>query len=416
MAPQDRRFSKYYVTSGQKRGERYPLVRRSCMLFMLLFSSLWLTACGGGGGDSGTNTPTTPTTPSPAVISRVSSASAATQTAVNAVTQSLESLVGGTASAAPRAFSSAQVQDLGTTIQRFSTALETQGASTPRDVISCPNGGTLNTTSTATGTTLVFANCRTLIDTDGDGRNDAAEVVNGSLSVSQTSFNIGASFSLTADNLTTRITKLTNNSLLEETTLNITLTGTTQSSSTCGGEVVPTALTLVLNGPIALKQDTDGNGTIDVDQNVRAQSFTMTVRITRFDLSSCTPLDLSVAVAGTLAVTDNLNANESFALTSSTSNPLTLALSTVTGGTNITIAGSFSVSSVCFTGALTITTQAPIFSPVDAPCPTAGVLSVTGDQIGTISYTSTGGVTIDEGSNGSIDRTFPSCSGAQACL
>jgi len=386
------------------------------MVCMLVFSSLWLAACGEGGDNTGTNPPPPTTT----TASRVSSAQASAQVALTAVTDSLQ-IVEGQAGAgslsALRTFSGASVQGLGTTVQRFYTALATQGTSTPRAVVSCPNSGTLNITSTATGTTAVFTNCQTLIDINGDGRNDASQIINGSLSTSGTF----ANFSITLTNLTSRTTRLANNSLVEESTFNSTFTVTTPSSTSCGGGRVPTASTLVLNGTGSTKQDTDGNGTVGVDESINFQSLTLTVRINRVDPSVCALLDLSVSLAGTLSITNNLDANQSFALTSPTSNPLTLALSTVTGGTILTIGGSFSERSTCFTGSLILNTLTPIFVPttifgVAVNCPTAGVLTVTGDQRGTISYTSTGGVTIDNGSDGSIEQTFPTCTSAKACV
>ncbi len=416
MALQDRQFPTYDVTAGQKRWKRHALVRWSGMVCTLVFSSLWLAACGEGGDNTGTNPPPPTTT----TASRVSSAQASAQVALTAVTDSLQ-IVEGQAGAgslsALRTFSSAPAQELGTTVQRFYTALEDQVTSTPRAVVSCPNSGTLNITSTTTGTTAVFTNCQTLIDLNGDGRNDASQIINGSLSTSGTF----ANFSITLTNLTSRTTRLANNSLVEESTFNSTFTVATPSSTSCGGGRVPTASTLVLNGTGSTKQDTDGNGTVDVDESINFQSLTLTVRTNRVDPSVCAPLDLSVSLVGTLSITNNLDANQSFALTSPTSNPLTLALSTVTGGTNLTIGGSFSESSACFTGSLTLNTLTPIFVPttifeVAGNCPTAGVLTVTGDQRGTISYTSTGGVTIDNGSDGSIEQTFPTCSSAKACV
>ncbi len=416
MARQDRQFPTYDVTSGQQRWKRYALVRWSGIVGVLIFSGLWLAACGEGGDNTGTN----PSPPTTTTASRVSSAQASAQVALTAVTDSLQ-IVEGQAGAgslsALRTFNSASVEELMPTVQRFYKALEDQVTITPRAVVSCPNSGTLNITSTATGTTAVFTNCQTLIDINGDGRNDASQIINGSLSTTGTF----ANFAITLTNLTSRTTRLTNNSLVEESTFNSTFTVTTPSSTSCGGGRVPTASTLVLNGTGSTKQDTDGNGTVDIDESLNFQSLTLTVRINRVDPSVCTPLDLSVSLAGTLSITNNLDATQSFALTSPTSNPLTLALSTVAGGTNLTIGGSFSESSPCFTGSLSLNTLTPIFVPttifgVAVTRPTAGVLTVTGDQRGTIRYTSTGGVTIDNGSDGSIDQTFPTCTSAKICV
>jgi len=314
---------------------------------------------------------------------------------------------------AVRAVNTARLQDLGLTMQRFDTAIRTEATGTPRVATPCANGGTID----ITGTTTVFTNCRTLIDTNGDGQTDAAQVLNGSLDVSVTS----STLSIVTNTLTTSITSLANNRVLERTTLNITVTGTTHSSSACRGVTVPTALTLVLNGTFSLQLDIDGNGTLEVDTSSQAQGFTIMSRINTFDPNLCIPRDLSASVSGQLSVTDNLNSNASFTLISSPSNPLTISVSTITGGVNITLRGSFSTSAPCFTGSLTVDTPTPLFFPtttfnISGECPTAGVLTVTGSQIGTIRYTPTGGVTIDNGSDGSIDQTFNTCDDAKACL
>ena len=152
MARQDRQFPTYDVTSGQQRWKRYALVRWSGMVCMLVFSSLWLAAC----GESGDNTGTNPSPPTTTTASRVSSAQASAQVALTAVTDSLQ-IVEGQAGAgslsALRTFNSASVEELMPTVQRFYKALEDQVTITPRAVVSCPNSGTLNITSTATGTT-----------------------------------------------------------------------------------------------------------------------------------------------------------------------------------------------------------------------------------------------------------------------
>jgi hypothetical protein len=236
MARQARQCPTYDVTSGQQSWKRYALVRWSGIVCVLIFSGLWLAACGEGGDNTGMN----PSPPTTTTASRVSSAQASAQVALTAVTGSLQ-IVEGQAGAgslsALRTFNSASVEELMPTVQRFYKALEDQDMSTPRAVVSCPNGGTLNITSTATGTTAVFTNCQTLIDINGDGRNDASQIINGSLITTGTF----ANFAITLTNLTSRTTRLTNNSLVEESTFNSTFTVTTPNSTTCvgGGEYQP---------------------------------------------------------------------------------------------------------------------------------------------------------------------------------
>src|SRR6266487_2090347 len=77
MARQDRQFPTYDVTSGQQRWKRYALVRWSGIVGVLIFSGLWLAACGEGGDNTGTN----PSPPTTTTASRVSSAQASAQVA-----------------------------------------------------------------------------------------------------------------------------------------------------------------------------------------------------------------------------------------------------------------------------------------------------------------------------------------------
>jgi hypothetical protein len=48
-------------------------------------------------------------------------------------------------------------------------------------------------------------------------------------------------------------------------------------------------------------------------------------------------------------------------------------------------------------------------------CPTSGVIKVTGDQSATITSTATGGVEIDNGSDGTVDEILESCADADIC-
>ncbi len=60
-------------------------------------------------------------------------------------------------------------------------------------------------------------------------------------------------------------------------------------------------------------------------------------------------------------------------------------------------------------------TRELLFFPTEATCPTAGEIRVTGDQRGTILFTSTGGVEIDKDDDGTVDETFANCDEVGAC-
>lgn len=79
-------------------------------------------------------------------------------------------------------------------------------------------------------------------------------------------------------------------------------------------------------------------------------------------------------------------------------------------GDPTTLEFSGSLSSPCFGGSATISTQTALAVPGDAICPTGGDLRLTTPVGGTrLTYLPDSSVQIDDGANGSIDRVFPNC-------
>lgn len=85
------------------------------------------------------------------------------------------------------------------------------------------------------------------------------------------------------------------------------------------------------------------------------------------------------------------------------------------GGSESTVNGTADTDCA---GATTIVTVDPIVVVGGADCPTAGKVRVTfADGTSSVTYTSTGGIEIDLGDDGSVDETFGSCddSGLASC-
>ena len=180
----------------------------------------------------------------------------------------------------------------------------------------------------------------------------------------------------------------------------------------------------MIDGTFSFKEDFDGDGVIDVNESASITDFTISVTVNDISVPDsfgiCEPTDFTVSVSGSTSNTDNIDPDLSFSMSISSSDPLTITWTVVSGGANVTINGSLSYSDSCFTGSLTIVTTTPLFFPEtvddEIDCPTSGVIMVTGTWTGTITYTSTGGVEIDNGSDGTVDETLSDCEDEATCV
>ena len=112
--------------------------------------------------------------------------------------------------------------------------------------------------------------------------------------------------------------------------------------------------------------------------------------------------------------------NNNLTVSIPSSDPVVVAWETVAGGADVTGNGSYTLSSPYVTGSLTIETIETLFFPIAEEtglpdCFTSGVIRVTGDQTATITFTATGGIEIDNGSDGTVDGAFESCADADIC-
>jgi hypothetical protein len=165
--------------------------------------------------------------------------------------------------------------------------------------------------------------------------------------------------------------------------------------------------------------DENADGVLDEDSRGDFEDFTIAVVVINFD-SRCMPTDFSTSESGTFSFMDNLEVNNDFTVSIPSSDPVVITWETVADGAEVTVNGSYTLNSSCFTGSLTIETMEALFFPIAEEtglpdCSTSGVINVTGDQTATITFTTTGGMEIDNGSDGTVDGTFDSCVDADIC-
>lgn len=217
---------------------------------------------------------------------------------------------------------------------------------------------------------------------------------------------------------TSRENRISDNRLLSESVFNLTFSGNFGTSiAACGGGYEPDSMTITMDGSGSSKEDVNADGTLDENVSFTYTQLTLISTINTFDIN-CEPDTGTLTMSGGFSGTDNIESNNSMSMSISSSNPLSITWEAVTGGENVTINGTFTVDTACFGSSLTISTLTPIFTPDGSDCPTSGVIKVTGNVTVTITYTATAGagVQIDEGSNGSVDQTLPTCEDAEACI
>jgi hypothetical protein len=115
-------------------------------------------------------------------------------------------------------------------------------------------------------------------------------------------------------------------------------------------------------------------------------------------------------MAGTISFTNSQHACKNFTATYDNFN---FTDHSTSAQSESTVNGQVTYSSGGLSGTFSITTLAPIVTPAGSDCPVSGKLSVTGSLgSATITYNSNGTISIDEGSNGSIDATIDYCNDA----
>jgi hypothetical protein len=204
--------------------------------------------------------------------------------------------------------------------------------------------------------------------------------------------------------------------LLGELVMQVSITGTYAATTTCDSESVPTTTSIAMSGSISNKEN-DEDGTAVEDFESSFNNLAITVVSSDLDSVTCEPAVIDVTMSGSSSSTDSLDSSNSIAMSVDSETPLSIHWEDMGTFAEVDVSGTVTIDSSCFDGTLTIATTTPIQVPdsEDDACPVAGVVKVTGSMTGTVTYNSNGSVSVDEGSNGTVDRTLESCDEAETC-
>jgi hypothetical protein len=381
-------------------------------LVLLVSLALVLTYCGSSSSDSGSGG-----------SSGTASAGAGASVASSAI-RSATMALSATAASSSNAPSFRKAKTLGEAVNGFTGALRAKRASAltasaapsgAPQVTSCTNGGTKSTDTVITSTditvTVTYSSCAENYSVTGTGI--VQEVQNGAVAfvLSGNSFTI--SLGSSAAPYTDTVTRLADQTVVQENVINLTLTGTLDTSTLqCGtsGNTAYFKYTLDMDGNV---HSAGLDNSVAYDETAVFSAYKLVVAASALD-NNCDATGGSIAESGTVSYTDNLDSIGSESISIPASAPLSLAWTSGTTGDQYTISGSVSMVTLCFTGSLSLATTTDIFYPTNAICPTAGVVVVSGDVNGTVVYTATGGVDIQDGA-GTVVESYPSCNEAQAC-
>jgi hypothetical protein len=230
------------------------------------------------------------------------------------------------------------------------------------------------------------------------------------------------SLSFTASDFTAGARDVTNSSApikIRESKTNGTFSLPDVQIAYCGTAEFWTSGKMSINMTESEYKDENGDGTAEVNEVFTTTNFTASIT-EEFNAETCAPTKETFVANGTIAFTDNLvpSGENNF---SATLTNFKSVIEPVAGGENETLTGTVAVATNCENGTFDISTETPLFYPTNAVtnavCPTAGKILVRGGgTITAVTFTSTGGVQIDEGNNGGTpDKTFDDCDDADVC-
>lgn len=375
-----------------------------------------LASCGGGGGDD---------KPSPGATKSVRSAAPLADMALSAASFGAGAQGGSLGSpqarmvAAARTTRGSSEQSLNTAVARFQrSSARTRTVGTQAIAPSeCASGGSV----VVNGDTLVYTNCE-------DIYGDTKFFQNGTLTYTSDDLATSGTFAYKAGAGTTpyvyRISII--NGATTQPEFEMSMLADVSGASTVNMCETTTEIgyansTMSMTGEFRFK--TYANGTLIADDTLKATGLTQVITVAAYDPDCITPTDLTLTENGEIQFTDHLDATNN---TSMKVSGLVLhsIISTNTANQKIlttSMSGSMTVTSPCFTGSITFATVENIVEVLDPlteeadGCPIAGKLVISGSVVGTVTYTSTGGVQIDNGSDGTVDQAFESCDDADVC-
>src|SRR5581483_3650455 len=372
--------------------------RHRGVTFSLLISiSLMAYSCGGGGGTS-------------AAPANAKAAAAATKSVISAFAASDSGTsTNSTLNPASKAENNTirkGILGLKTRLQSGNSRQKTLRASSPA---TCLPGGSGTITSTDTSFTETYSNCS---KDNGDG---TLSRKNGIIAATST----GTSFSLKFTNYEESVVRKNDSAVLRSEKTDGTLTGSSGTLTPCNNEIFFNNAVITLNVTFEEKVDEDGNGQLEKDDTFTGNNFKMTISES-FNADDCSLIQDTIVMNGVSSFTDHLNpaSDDNFTATF-ISYTITEAERKVDGavvGDQRTLAGTIALASPCVTGTYTMTTESPLFFPKGAACPVEGKVLIAGGGMTTsVTATPTGGIKIDEGNDGTIDKTFETCDGSDLC-
>jgi hypothetical protein len=398
-------------------------MKKNSLTLGILVSLVFLIhGCGGSGGGGGNNNPTGTASKSAAVSSKaiINALGTATTGTDPSGKPSLK------ANAASNSSDAAQVRQA---LKAFKASLSARKqkalqAVTDTGVLPCNGGGTLRAQSNDNNTpndftddsfSAVYDNCtqNSGSQTPNDPSDDTSLFFDGSLILAPTQ----NGFAITFDNITFKTTDASG--IIESVS-----DGTMSFSGTevtCDGDIFFETGTFTMNFSGTSKMDLDKNGVFEIDGSFSMNNLTMSFAETVGPAPDCDSVAESFTLDGDMTATDRVNTENNF---SATFDDFVMAFTPTSRngieGDTISMSGTITISSDCANGTFTISTPAGqepfIPGEEDASCPVSGKFLVTGGGATTaVTFTSTGGVQIDEGNDGSIEQSFPDCESAEVC-
>lgn len=174
-----------------------------------------------------------------------------------------------------------------------------------------------------------------------------------------------------------------------------------------GGCPMPTRVE-TLNLKMVIREDRGEDGIWDTDLEYNISNFVKTHSYTlgsQCEINSV-KVDYSTQGNGSISITDRVK-GDNFTLRNLS---MTATLTLTSSSDKESLSGTMTVTSSCYTASLNIQTLEDFITPTGGDCPTSGKIRITGGTNATYIFTSTGGIQIDLGNDGTIDKTYNKCS------